>query len=144
MRQRVTAILPRIFVIVVVVVILGAALGAGSALAAKGGIKGKPDGNGNGNGNGGSTTATVFAEPNPADAGSVVRVKGCGYENDRAVEVRIEHATYTEAYGVWVWADGCIDFPLQTAEPGTYGIKAYQHAGHKMILKAEGTLEVQP
>jgi hypothetical protein len=141
-KQRVITMLPRIFVIVAVVVILAAAVGGGPALAAKGGNgKGKALGHDNGNGNPGSTTATVFAEPNPADAGSVVHIAGCGY--DAAVEVHIEHATYTEAYGVVVWASGCFDFPLTTAEPGTYVLKAFQQGKRGLILMAEGTLEVQ-
>jgi hypothetical protein len=98
---------------------------------------------GNGKGNGGSATATLFAEPAPADAGSVVRIKGCGFRNDRSAVVEIVHNGATDAYSVWVWGDGCIDFPYQTAEPGTYGLRAFQQSSPRMTLVAEGTLEVQ-
>ena len=128
----------------VLVSVLAIGLGSPSTHAAPGGNgNGKAVGLANGNGNGGSTTATLFAEPSPADAGSVVRVKGCGFHNDRSAVVEIVHNGTTDAYSVWVWGDGCIDFPYQTAEPGTYGLKAFQQSSPRMTLMAEGTLEVQ-
>jgi hypothetical protein len=122
----------------ILVSVLAIGFGSQSIDAARGG-----NGKAVGHANGGSTTATLYAEPNPADEGSVVRVKGCGFHNDRQAEVHIEHNGTTEAYGVWVWADGCIDFPYQTAEPGIYGLEAFQQSRHRMTLVAEGTLEVQ-
>ncbi len=126
--------------------VLAIGFGSQSIDAARGGNgNGKAVGhtNGNGNGNGGSTTATLFADPDPADAGSVVHIKGCGFRNDRSAVVEIQHNGTTDAYGVWVWADGCIDFPYQTAEAGSYGLQAFQESSPKMTLVAEGTLEVQ-
>ena len=87
------------------------------------------------------TSASLAGSPNPADAGSVVHIVGCGY--DAGTEVHIEHATKTDAYSVWVWGNGCIDFPYQTAEAGTYSLKAFQQGKRGLTLLAEGTLEVQ-
>ncbi len=127
---------------VVLVSVMAIGFGAPSIDAAPGG-NGKGKAVGLANHGGGSTTATLFAEPDPANAGSVVRIQGCGFHNDRPAEVHIEHNGTTDEYGVWVWADGCIDFPYQTAEAGSYGLQAFQESGHKMTLVAEGTLEVQ-
>lgn len=129
-----------IAVVLVSIMVIG--FGATSIDAAPGG-NGKGKAVGLADHGGGSTAATLFAEPSPADAGSVVRIKGCGFHNDRPAEVRIEHNGTTDAYGAWVWADGCIDIPYQTAEAGSYGLQAFQESGHKMTLVAEGTLEVQ-
>ncbi len=126
----------------VLVSVLAIGFGSPDVDAARGG-NGKAVGHANGNGNGGSTTATLYAEPSPADAGSVVRIKGCGFRNDRSAVVEIVHNGTTDAYSVWVWGDGCIDFPYQTAEPGTYGLEAFQKSSPKMTLMAEGTLQVQ-
>ena len=129
----------------VLVAVMAIGFGSPSIDAAPGG-KGKGNAfglaslNGKGNGNG-ESTATVFATPNPADAWSTVHIAGCGY--DAAVMVHIEHDTYTEVYGVVVWASGCFDGVLNTAEPGTYVLKAFQQSKHGPILMAEGTLEVQ-
>ncbi len=122
--------------------VLAIGFGAPSIDAAPGG-NGKGKAVGLASHSGGSTTATLFADPDPANAGSVVRIQGCGFRNDRSAVVEIQHNGTTDAYGVWVWADGCIDCPYQTAEAGTYGLQAFQESGHKMTLVAEGTLEVQ-
>ncbi len=132
----------------VLVAVLAIGFGSPSIDAARGGngngkAFGLANGNGNGNGNG-ESTATVFAEPNPADAGSVVRIQGCGYSTDTWVVVHIEHNGTTEIFGTGVWADGgCIDFPFTTSEPGTYSLEAFQLAKRDMKLVAEGTLEVR-
>lgn len=127
---------------VVLVSVMAIGFGAPSIDAAPGG-NGKGKAVGLASHSGGSTTATLFADPDPADAGSVVHVKGCGFRNDRSAVVEIQHNGTTDAYGVWVWANGCIDFPYQTAEVGSYGLQAFQESGHKTTLVAEGTLEVQ-
>ncbi len=126
----------------VLVAVMAIGLGSASIDAAPGG-KGKGKGLGLANHSGGSTTATLFVDPDPADAGSVVRITGCGFRNDRSAVVEIQHNGTTDAYGVWVWADGCIDFPYQTAEAGTYGLQAFQESSPKVTMVAEGTFEVQ-
>ncbi len=132
----------------VLVSVLAIGFGSAGIDAAPGGNgKGKAlglgNGNGNGNGNGDSTTATLYAEPDPADAGSVVRIKGCGYSIKTSVVINIEHNGTTETFWAWVFSDGCFDGGYQTAEAGTYVLQAFQQSSPKMTMVAEGTLEVQ-
>ena len=90
-----------------------------------------------------ATSATIGAVPDPSAPYTYIRVQGCGYYNDRTVEVHIEHVGYTEAYAAWVWASGCIDFGLWTAEPGTYTLKAYQTVKRSKVLMATSTMQVE-
>lgn len=141
MRQRVIAMLPRIFVIVAVVVILGAALGAGSVLAAKGGTKGKPEGNDNGH-----RTATLWTEPaiNPYPAhGFDFTVRGSGFNPDSTVHVSFGSTGCCLAFSVGADSDGEIGFSWTTAAPATYTFRAYQDLkGHKWSVYAETHVEV--
>ena len=86
MKQKRIVTMPRIFAILVVVAILGVTLGAGSALAARGGITGKPGGGGNG-GNG--TTATLTVSPNPVPAYTHPAVSGTGFTSGKELLVGI-------------------------------------------------------
>ena len=108
------------------------------------------DGHDKGGGPGG-LTASVFADSDPAIAGSIVRIKGCDYDIEQPPTAEIEHGTVIDKIGLWVWAqdlDDCeagrIDFPYQTVEPNTYTIRVFQRGKNKKLaLVAEGTFEVQ-
>ena len=127
----------------VLVSVMAIGFGAPSIDAAPGG-NGKGKAIGLASHGGGSTTATLFADPDPAEAGSVVHIQGCGYSTDTWVMVHIEHNGTTEIFGTGVWTDGgCIDFAFTTSEPGTYVLEAFQTSRRKTTLVAEGTLEVQ-
>ena len=140
-RNRI-ATMSRIFAIVAVVVILGAALGAGTALAAKGGVKGKPGGNG-GNGGNGETYATLTVSPNPAPAWTWFQAEGCGYVTGKVVNILVKSGA-TAFFGVGVDANGCISFMHSTGAPGTYTVEAHQNLkGKKQTLMASITFAVQ-
>ncbi len=141
-RNRI-ATMSRFFAIVAVVVILGAALGAGTALAAKGGVKGKPDGNGGGGGNGDTYTATLTVSPNPASAWTWFQAEGCGYVTGKVVNILVKNGA-TAFFGVGVDANGCISFTHSTGAPGTYTVEAHQNLkGKKQTLMASTTFAVQ-
>jgi hypothetical protein len=140
MKQRVIAMLPRIFAIVAVVVILGAALGAGSALAAKGGVKGKPGGNGNGN-HGPAATLTVSPDP-VACCGAVFSGSGSGYFPSSFAYVNIHTPRTLYATSVATDASGNMYFEHPTAEPGTYTVEVFQYKRKKLVLMATADLVV--
>ncbi len=141
-RNRI-ATMSRIFAIVAVVVILGAALGAGTALAAKGGVKGKPDGNG-GNGGNGGTYATLTVSPDPAPANWYFHAEGCGYVTGKMVNILVKDNGSTAFFGVGVDGNGCISFDSFTGSPGSYTLEAYQNLkGKKQTLMASTTFAVQ-
>ena len=99
-----------------------------------------------GKGGGGGTTggnATVYADPDPSAAYSYIRIKGCGYMNDRPVQVNINHGAYMESFNAWVWASGCIDFGFWTAEAGTYELSSYQTVKRSQVLMGSGQMTVQ-
>ena len=143
-RNRI-ATMSRIFAIVAIVVLLGAALGAGTALAAKGGVKGKPGGNGGGgNGGNGGSYATLTVSPNPAPAGgAVVDASGSGYNPSAGAYINIHTPNSLYVYTRGTDSEGNLSFFFNTAEPGTYTVKVYQYKGKKLVLKAQADLVVQ-
>lgn len=146
-KQRVIAMLPRIFAIVAVVVILGAALGAGSALAAKGGIKGKPGGNG-GNGHGGNGdngSATLVLAPDPVAAYDEYVVTGSGFTPNAFVSVGVKHPDATYWTTVMTDGDGAFSFTKTAKGPGEVIHEAYQQKSKRCWeMKASATLTVVP
>ena len=136
------------YIPIVIMVLLVAALSTSTVLADPGHKGGHKGDNGGGKGNGGNnntdSTGTLIADPDPALTDSPVRIKGCGFSTDFGAELRVIHATYTEASGAWVWANGCIDMPWRTAEAGTYQLEAYQKSkGNKISLVSTGSLTVE-
>jgi hypothetical protein len=136
----------RLLAIVAVAVILGATLSGGAALAAKGGIKGKPDGNGhggNGHGNGGNhdpaPTVTLTVDPNPVPAwGHIYTVSGSDFTPGGAVNfVRGGLVTFVAAD-----ANGFASTTFQSWDPGTYTVDAYQFSGKKWVLAGSVTFNV--
>ena len=141
MKQKRIVTMPRIFAILVVVAILGVTLGAGSALAARGGITGKPGGGGNG-GNG--TTATLTVSPNPVPCcGAVFDGTGTGFFPSSFAYVNIHTPQSLYATSVATDAAGNVFFQHATAEPGTYTVQVYQYNRHKLVLMAQASLVVQ-
>jgi hypothetical protein len=140
MKQRVIAMLPRMFAIVAVVVILGAALGAGSALAAKGG-----NGSGKGNGgNGDKTVATMTVSPDPVPLGTAVTITGSGFKPGPVVVAVDWNYPYDT-----VMADSAGSFTYvysRPLDPGFHGVLAYQQGKGKkgMELKAYTSFTVEP
>ena len=140
MKQKRIVTMPRIFAILVVVAILGATLGAGSALAAKGGIAGKPGGGGNG-GNG--TTATLTVSPNPVIAGGDLTVTGSGFKPDQWIYFS---TTCYGSFNVAVDSAGNTSFTRPAPiGPGRCTFDAYQNGGkgkNAMTLMATLTFDV--
>ncbi len=144
-RNRI-ATMSRIFAIVAVVVILGAALGAGTALAAKGGVKGKPGGNGGGgNGGNGGAVATLTVSPNPVSAFGGYVVSGSGFSANELVSVGIRHTDATYWSTVTTDGNGAFSFTRTAKGPGYVVHEAYQQKNKRSWeMKASVTLTVMP
>ncbi|MEE8346370.1 MAG: hypothetical protein V3S20_03380 [Dehalococcoidia bacterium] len=142
MEQNKILTISRIFAIVAVVAILGATLGAGSVLAAKGGIKGKPDGGNGGNGgNGGKETATMTVSPNPVATGVAITVTGSGFGAKKTVYVGLQG--YFNM--VPVTTDGNGSFSLTSPGltlPGTYTYVAMVYSHKSWVIAASAQFEV--
>ena len=137
-RNRFATLCGALALVAAAVLVFSALAGTG-AEAARGG-----NGKGNGHSQQSTAQAWITAEPNPAEAGSVVRVTGCGFYNDGTVEVHVQHNGTTDVVIAFRWADGgCIDFPYVTSEVGAYKLSAFQYASRTLSLMAEGTLQVQ-
>ncbi len=143
-RNRI-ATMSRIFAIVAVVVILGAALGAGTALAAKGGVKGKPGGNGGGGGGGnGDAVATLTVSPDPVPAFTHPTVTGTGFKPGETVYVGIPGDLRFTA----VTADGSGSFSFMYTDrdlkPWTYTMEALGDGKGKVkwVVRASVTFQV--
>ena len=138
MRQRLMAMLPRFFVIVAAVVILGAALGAGSALAAKGGI------GASGKGNGG-TIATLVVSPDPVAAYTHPTVSGAGFKAGESLLVGIPgDLRFTS---VTADSTGAISFEYTARDlvPGSYSMEAWGQARKGYwVFKAGSNFTVVP
>ena len=142
-RNRIVT-MSRIFAIVAIVVLLGAALGAGTALAAKGGVKGKPNGNGGNGGNGGSY-ATLTVSPNPVAAFGGYVVSGSGFSANELVSVGIRHADATYWSTVTTDGNGAFSFTRTAKGPGDVVHEAYQQKNKRSWeMKASVTLTVMP
>ena len=136
MKQKRIVTMPRIFAILVVVAILGATLGAGSALAARGGIAGKPNG-----GNG--TTAAMTVSPNPVIAGGDLTVTGSGFKPGQWIYFS---TTCYGSFNVAVDSAGNTSFTRPAPiGPGRCTFDAYQNGGkgkNAMTLMATLTFDV--
>ena len=141
-KQRVVALMPRLFAILAVVVILGAALSAGATLAAP------PEGKGGGNGKGGgknSVTATLTLSPNPVPAGGAIfSGSGSGYFPSSFAYVNIHTPQTVYSTSVATDASGNVYFEHATAEPGTYTVEVFQYKRKKLMLMAQTDLVVTP
>jgi hypothetical protein len=131
MKQRLMAMLPRFFAIVAVVVILGAALGAGSALAAKGGSAGKGNG---GKGHGGTTatctTCVLTVSPNPMPVHTQPTVSGTGFAPGVNFFVRVNGDIFYTI--VTPDSSGSFSFVYTYKDlyaPGTYAMVAWNGSG---------------
>ena len=143
-KAKMIALMPRLLAIVAVVVILGAALAAGTALAAKGGVKGKPNGNGGNGGNGGSY-ATLTVSPNPVAAFGEYVVSGSGFSANDLVSVGIRHTDATYWTTVTTDGNGAFSFTRTAQGPGDVVHEAYQQKNKRSWeMKASITLTVMP
>lgn len=136
MKQRAIATMPRFLMVLAVVVVLGAALSAGSALAAKGG-------NGKGGRGGGGPSATLTVSPDPAVAGSDFTISGSGFNANKTVIVGVSGFLPFET----LTADGSGSFVTsytRDLQPGTYTLLGYQEKGKRWVVKASLTFEVGP
>ena len=136
MKQKRIVTMSRIFAILVVVAILGATLGAGSALAAKGGITGKPGGGGNG-------SAVLTVSPNPVIAGGDLTVTGSGFKPDQWIYFS---TTCYGSFNVAVDSAGNTSYTRPAPiGPGRCTFDAYQNGGkgkNAMTLMATLTFDV--
>lgn len=120
-----------VFVLVLCLVVLGAVPA----------IAGRGAGRGGGNK---APTATLVANPNPAQAGGAqFEASGCGYMADRQVNVVITRPMAIDFFPVMPDSDGCIAFTWWTSEAGTYEIDANQQVrGKKQTTVGTTTLTV--
>ena len=142
MKQKRIVTISRIFAIVVVVAILAATFGAGSVLAAKGGIKGKPGG---GNGGNGNTAATLTVAPNPVPAYTHPTVTGTGFKSGKEVLVGIPgDLRFTSVTPDSTGAFSFI-YTARTLAPDTYTMEAWvaERKG-KWVMKTSLSFSVVP
>ena len=121
--------------LIAIFLIVGA---ASPALAAKGGVKGKPGGGGGGGGDdsgGGSSTVTLIVTPTPVQAHNFATLSGSGYAPGVKLWIEIEQnwcCAYTQ---IMPNPDGTFSLAFRTRDPGTYYARvSHQSSKRKFAL----------
>jgi hypothetical protein len=141
-KQRVVVMMPRLLAILAVVVILGAALGAGSALAARGGIKGKPDGNGGNGGKNNGGYGVCYVTPDPVAAGDDYTIVGSDFKAGQLLGVQIKDSTGTTVFNVSADATGSFSLSWHAYWTGTSTVSINDISHRKTVSLTSCSFEV--